>query len=207
MALEGKIAYNKSDRLTKGGANVHKILPNLLFVLIIFILATAFPLSTDILTLNLSQQIIDQPVDMVTPVTQLTLKLPTTEDTILDESITFSIENTHAEFPLDFLEPYVLQVSRSGESEIIQTHKISELNYEITEPTPNQRELVINKSRLLEGLPEGYYHVQLINATLIQDYNWYATNMTYEKQLLATSNASLNNQMALDCFIRHKTIN
>ena len=200
MALEGKIAYNKSDRLTKGGANVHKILPNLLFVLIIFILATAFPLSTDILTLNLSQQIIDQPVDVVTPVTQLTLKLPTAEDTILDESITFSIENTHAEFPLDFLEPYVLQLSKPGETEIVKTFKISELNYEVVASTPNQRDLVINKSLLLEGLPQGYYQAQLLNGTLIQEYDWYATNMTYEKQLLATSNTAANNQMALRLF-------
>lgn len=94
MALEGKIAYNKNDRLTKGGANVHKILPNLLFVLIIFILATAFPLSTDILTLNLSQQIIDQPLDVVTPVTQLSLEFSTIEDTILAESITSSAKQS-----------------------------------------------------------------------------------------------------------------
>lgn len=200
MALEGKIAYNKNDRLTKGGANVHKILPNLLFVLIIFILATAFPLSTDILTLNLSQQIIDQPVDVVTPVTQLSLEFPTTEDTILAESITFTIENTHAEFPADFLEAYTLQIIRPGETDTFKTYKLSDLNFEITEPTPIQRNLVIDKSQLLEVLPKGYYQIQLVEAALIHEYSWYATNMTYEKQLLATSNTITNNQMAFTLF-------
>lgn len=200
MALERKIAYNKNDRLTKGGANVHRILPNLLFVLIIFILATAFPLSTDILTLNLSQQIIDQPVDEVTPVTQLTLKLTPTEDTILNESITFSIENTHSEFPEDYLAHYTLQITKPGETDAVITYEVSDLTVDTTEPSPNQRDITIKKSHLLEGLPEGYYHIQLMDATVVQEMNWFASNMTYEKQLLATSNTPVNNQMAFTLF-------
>lgn len=196
MALEGKIAYNKIDRPMKGGAKVHKILPNLLFVLIIFILATAFPLSTDILTLNLSQQIIDQPVDVVTPVTQLSLILSTTEDTILDESITFSIENTHTAFPLDFLEPYTFQIYKPVSQQVEQTLKLSELNLEISEPTPNQRKITVKKSELLKGLSKRYYRIALLDSKGVLADDWVATNLDYDKTLLATSNTPLSNALA-----------
>lgn len=177
---------------------MHRTLPNILFILILFILATAFPLSTDILSLNLSQKIVDKPVEELLVNPELSTVLPVASDTLLNAFMTFDIESSTTVFPEAFLKAYTIDVLKNDA--VIASKPLSELNYELLDNTQKTKTIKISKSELLKGLAAGYY-VQMLKADdKTFDYTWYGTNLVYDKTLLKTSNTINKGQTSVTLF-------
>ncbi|GAB6106306.1 GerMN domain-containing protein [Fusibacter bizertensis] len=174
---------------------MHRILPNILFIVIIFILATAFPLSTDILSLDLSQQIVDQPVDEVVITPKISTVLPELQDSILTQELYFDIKSTTSVFPADLLSTYSLDVFSSTKK--VKSIPLSDLTAVKVSDIDHQKRISISKSTLLEGLDEGYYTFKLVEDNKTQDYSWYASNVNYSKVLLKTTNQVSNGNLGL----------
>ena len=174
---------------------MHRILPNILFIVIIFILATAFPLSTDILSLDLSQQIVDQPVDEVVITPKISTVLPELQDSILTQELYFDIKSTTSVFPADLLSTYNLDVFSSTKK--VKSIPLSDLTAVKVSDIDHQKRISISKSTLLEGLDEGYYTFKLVEDNKTQDYSWYASNVNYSKVLLKTTNQVSNGNLGL----------
>ncbi len=169
----------------KGGTILHRILPNILFIVIIFILATAFPLSTDILSLDLSQQIVDKPVEEVKITPVLSTVIPDLQDSILNQELYFDIKSTTNVFPSDLLSSYSIDVFSTTTK--VASIPLSELTSAKVSDVDHQKRISISKADLLEGLDNGYYVFKLNDAEKTYDFTWYATNLTYTKTLLKTS--------------------
>jgi spore germination protein GerM len=182
----------------KGGAKVHRTLPNILFILILFILATAFPLSTDILSLNLSQKIVDKPVEELQVVPELSTVIPTDSDSLLNAFMTFDIKSTSTAFPVAFLDAYAIDVIKNDV--VIATKPLSELNYDLLDNTQNTKTVKVSKAEILEGLTAGYYTQTLKADDRVFDYNWYSSNLVYDKTLLKTSNTINKGQTSITLF-------
>lgn len=165
---------------------MHRILPNILFLLILFMLATAFPLSTDILSLNLSTKIVEKPVDEIVIEAKLDPVLPTANDSITKESISFEIKSTTGTFPSNMLTEYEVLVVRHDA--IVDRLFLSELAPITTDAADSKKEVAILKSSLLDSMPSGYYTFKLVHKGEALDYTWYGANLTDDKVLLATSN-------------------
>ncbi len=194
------MAYNSIAHIpfVKGGAKVHRTLPNILFILILFILATAFPLSTDILSLNLSQKIVDKPVEELQVDPELSTVIPTEPDTLLNAFMTFDIDSTTAVFPEAFLNAYAIDVTKNDV--VIATKPLSELGYELLDNTQNTKTVKVPKTEILDGLAAGYYTLTLKADDSVFDFNWYSSNHVYDKTLLKTSNTINNGQTSITLF-------
>ena len=177
---------------------MHRTLPNILFILILFILATAFPLSTDILTLNLSQKIVDKPVEELLVDPELSTVLPAETDTLLNAFVTFDIESTTSVFPVEFLNAFAIDVIKNDV--VVATKPLSELGYELLDNTQNKKTVKVPKSEILEGLAAGYYTQILKADDNVFDYTWYGTNLIYDKTLLKTSNTINKGQISVTLF-------
>lgn len=182
----------------KGGAKVHRTLPNILFILILFFLATAFPLSVDILSLDLSQKIVDKPVEDIVIDPELTTLMPTTIDSIVNETITFDIESSTNAFPTDYLSAYTIQISHQGE--ILKTVPVNSLSAEVVDASVKSKTITVSKTDLLEGLSPGYYTCDLVFEDQAFDYHWYISNQVYDKTLLKTTNQIGAKQLSLTVF-------
>ena len=177
---------------------MHRTLPNILFILILFILATAFPLSTDILSLNLSQKIVDKPVEDILIDPELSTVLPTESDSLLNAFMTFDIESSTSVFPDSFLKAYTIDVV--SKDAVVASKPLSELNYEVLDNTQNMKTVKISKSEILEGLALGYYTQTLKADDKAFEYTWYGSNLVYDKTLLKTSNTLNKGQTSLMLF-------
>ncbi|HAS73849.1 MAG TPA: hypothetical protein DCS67_06870 [Clostridiales bacterium UBA8960] len=177
---------------------MHRILPNVLFLIILFILATAFPLSTDILSLNLSTKIVEKPVDeIITPARPEPI-LPTDGDFMGFEAISFDIESTTGVFPSDFLADYEVLIQKHGID--VDRLKLSTLTLDITDGMDGKKTVTLNKGQLMDSRPSGYYTFSIANSEDVLDYTWFGSNMAYDKTLLGTSNTLSATQLAFTLF-------
>lgn len=177
---------------------MHRTLPNILFILILFFLATAFPLSLDILSLDLSQKIVDKPVEEIQIEPELKTLLPSEDDSITNAFITFDIESNTGAFPNDFLSKYTLSIRQYGE--IIKSVVLDSLPFETLDSTSNTKTIKIEKSTLLEGLNAGYYTCRLSVEDQNFENDWYISSVIYDKLLLKTKNQLGAKQLSLTVF-------
>ena len=177
---------------------MHRILPNILFIVIIFILATALPLTTDILDLNLSQKIVDKPVEEIKIDPELSLILPETPDSMSNSFLTFDFESNTTVFPETFLDAYEIIILKNDT--IIAKKGISEIKYELVDTSTNIKTVKIDKLSLMEGLDPAYYTFNLKSTEETFKYSWYASNLTYDKVLLKTTAQIPAKKIALTLF-------
>lgn len=177
---------------------MHRTLPNILFLLILFMLATAFPLSTDILSLNLSTKIVEKPVDEIVIEAKMDPVLPTEPDSITKETVSFEIKSTTGTFPSNMLAEYEVLVYR--QDTLVDRIPLAELSPTIAEAVDSKKEISILKSDLLGSAPTGYYTIKLSHKEASLDYTWFGVNMTYDKALLATSNTLSATQLGFTLF-------
>ncbi|MDH8677644.1 GerMN domain-containing protein [Fusibacter bizertensis] len=164
---------------------MHRILPNILFIVIIFILATAFPLSTDILSLDLSQKIVDKPVEEVVITPKLSTVIPEKQDSILNPELYFDIKSTTSVFPAELLSNYSVDIYSATEK--VATIPLINFKAVTISNVENQKRISVPKIDLLAGQVEGYYTFKLVEDHKSYDYNWYASNINYSKVLLQTT--------------------
>lgn len=178
---------------------MHRTLPNIIFLCILFLITTVLPLSTDILSLNLSQKIVDKPVEDIVLEPELTTVLPTTPDTIINSDIMFNIQSNMTLFPTDILSGFQLLVMKNDLS--VAEYRLDELSPEIITVSEQERTIKINKQKLLETLPPAYYDVVLYEDSELLDYVWQSSSINYNKVLLATKNTLASKQLSMTLFI------
>ncbi len=136
-----------------------KFATNIMFILIIFVLATSLPLSTDILTLNLSQPIIENPDESpVVVVSDITIK-SSSDYMITDGNLSFSLISSTEQFPKDLLSHFTLNlIGNKSQGSTLPLDQVAQLS-------PNSvgtaREYTVDLSSVLESLPKDYYIVQI----------------------------------------------
>ena len=177
---------------------MHRTLPNILFLLILFLLATAFPLSTDILSLNLSTKIVEKPVENIVIEAKLDPVLPIEQDSITKKNLTFEIKSTTGNFPSDMLSDYEVLIHKNDRR--IESIKLSDLSPSITEGSESSKSISLSKVELLEALPEGYYTFNISHKGNILDYKWFGDNMIYDKTMLATQSSVASTQLGFTLF-------
>ena len=137
-----------------------KFATNIMFILIIFVLATSLPLSTDILTLNLSQPIIENPDDTpVVVVSDITIESKS-DYVITDGKLSFSLNSSTGQFPDDLLGYYTLNlIGNKNQGSTLPLDQVAQMS-------PNSvgtvREYTVDFSSILESLPNDYYTVQIV---------------------------------------------
>lgn len=176
---------------------MNRTLPNILFICIIFMLATAFPLSTDILSINLSQKIVENPPDDVVLETYFNTLAPESADSLSNALLTFSIKSS-AVVSNETLSRYQLDVIKNNVT--VDQYSLNTLSASIQPETDNTFKVQIDKADLLNGLDPGYYRLRLTEDEKPIDYTWFASNMTFDKTLLATSNTLGANQLSFTLF-------
>lgn len=138
-----------------------KFATNIMFILIIFVLATSLPLSTDILTLNLSQPIIENPDETpVAVISDITIQ-SNSDYFISDGKFSFSLTSSTEQFPEDILSHYELTLN--GNKNHSSTHALSEVATMQPQTVSNIREYNVDLSSITEFLPNDYYSVQIIS--------------------------------------------
>lgn len=177
---------------------MHRTLPNILFIVIIFVLATALPLTTDILNLNLSQKIVDKPVEEIKIDPELTIVLPETSDSMDQSKMVFEVESTTSVFPDTFLDSIKIEVIKNNT--VVATKLCTEVKYEIVDGDAQTKSIEIDKLSLLEGLNPGYYTFALKSEDEVLDYWWHASNLSYDKVLLKTAKQVPTNKLALTLY-------
>lgn len=138
-----------------------KFATNIMFILIIFVLATSLPLSTDILTLNLSQPIIENPTE--TPVGIVSdISIESSSDYVItDGKFSFSLNSSTEQFPEDLLSHYTLNlIGNKGQSSI---HPLDQLTQMPSNALGSIREFTVDLSPILDSLPEDYYFIQIVS--------------------------------------------
>lgn len=178
---------------------MHRTLPNILFILILFLITTVLPLSTDILSLNLSQKIVDKPVEDIVLDPELSTSLPSEVDSITKKDISFDINSNMNLFPNDLLSGYQVLIMKNDLS--VAEYELTDLSPEVVSVSEQSRTIKLDKSKLLSDLPVGHYTVVLYEDSEMLDYQWYATNLNYDKKMLMTSNTLPAKQISLTMFI------
>lgn len=177
---------------------MHRTLPNILFLLILFLLATAFPLSTDILSLNLSTKIVEKPVEDIIIEAKLDPVLPIEQDSITKDTLTFEIKSSTGSFPSDLLTDYEILIHQNDRR--INSIKLSDLSPNITDGSESSKSVSLSKVDLLEALPEGYYTFNISHKGNMLDYKWFGGNMIYDKTMLATQRSIAASQLGFTLF-------
>lgn len=178
---------------------MHRTLPNIIFLCILFLITTVLPLSTDILSLNLSQKIVDKPVEDIVLEPELTTVLPTTPDSIINADVMFNIQSNMTLFPNDLLSGYQLLVMKNDLS--VAEFRLDELSPEIVSVSEQERTIKISKQKLLETLPSAYYAIVLYEDSELLDYVWHSASIDDQKVLLSTKNAIPAKQLSMTMFI------
>ena len=176
---------------------MNRTLPNILFICIVFMLATAFPLSTDILSINLSQKIVENPTDDVVLETYFNTLSPEAADRFSNAFLTFSIKSSTV-VSNETLNRYQLDVIKNNVT--VAQYSLNNISAIIQPETENTFKVQVDKSDLLTGLDPGYYQLRLTEEEKSIDYTWFASNMTFDKTLLATSNTIGANQLNFTLF-------
>ena len=172
-----------------------RALPNILFILIVFILATAFPLSLDILSIDLSQKIVDNPVETVELEPTASITLYSERSTISEKTIKFEMKSDTNQFPVDYLEGYKLEIYKAGQ--LISTHALSEFESKVTSVSANERLLELDKTELVKEYGDGYYTLKVYdNEQLISD-DLYIASLTSTKSLLDGTNQVSSGQLGV----------
>lgn len=177
---------------------MHRILPNVLFLLIIFILATAFPLSTDILSLNLSTTIVENPIDDIVVPAKLEPVLPTEHDRYAFENISFEIHSSTGLFPAAVLSDYEIIVLQHGMA--IERIALMDLSPNFIDRGEGKKLVTLPKSQLLDSRASGYYTFSIVYNEDVLDYTWFGSNMVYDKTMLRTSNSLSSGQLNFTLF-------
>ncbi len=138
-----------------------KFATNIMFILIIFVLATSLPLSTDILTLNLSQPIIENPDETsVEVISNITIE-PISDYLITDGKISFSLNSSTDQFPENILSHYTLNLI--GNKSQGSSHPLDQLNKMQPQAPATVHEYTVDLGSILDSLPEDYYRVEIVS--------------------------------------------
>lgn len=138
-----------------------KFATNIMFILIIFVLATSLPLSTDILTLNLSQPIIENPEKIPEVIVSDITIQSTSDQMITDGQVLFSLTSSTDQFPEDVLSHFTLYLN--GNKTQQSAYKLSELVKMLPQSSSNTREYSVDLNALVDTLPKDYYSIQIIS--------------------------------------------
>ena len=176
---------------------MNRTLPNILFIWIVFMLATAFPLSTDILSINLSQKIVENPPDDVVLETYFKTIVPEVADRFSDPIMAFSIKSSSV-ISNESLTRYRIDVI--GQNETVNQFNLNTVNATILPDVDNTYTVQIDKASLLNDLKPGYYTLRLTEDEQVIDYHWFASSIAFDKTLLATTNTLDANQLSFTLF-------
>lgn len=172
-----------------------RALPNILFIVIVFILATAFPLSLDILSIDLSQKIVDNPVETVELEPTASITLSSERSTISEKTIKFEMKSDTNQFPVDYLEGYKLEIYKAGQ--LLSTHSLSEFESKITNVSTNEHLLELDKSELVTSYGDGYYTVKVYDHEQLISDNLYIASLTSTKSLLGGTSQVPSGQLGV----------
>lgn len=164
---------------------MHRSLPNIIFIVILFILATAFPLSTEILSLNLSQKIVDKPTEVLPLTSSYLLIAPEEVDSISKTALSFVMESDTGLFDDSYTEGIL--VERYNGDQLIDSLSIDALDLTVTDEGTKSKRITIEKSALTADLTTGYYRFKIISEDGQMDYVWYAALLPNDVKLLATT--------------------
>lgn len=156
-----------------------KFVANFLFVLILFVLATALPLSMDIFSINLSPTIIEDQ-DEATPPSAIrpNYTLSGEDLSLFAHTFDFIIKSSTGQFEPDYLDAFALTVKGNKGLEKAVFLK------DLPAPTPmgDERHFSIPVQALIEGEPEDYYTISLDEASLFTVVSNHKRNHTYVAQ-------------------------
>lgn len=132
-----------------------KFITNITFIMIIFVLATALPLSTDIITLNISQPIVDPVNETESPETPLAFVW---EETDKDDS-TWTLKFTSNKSPMseEWLNDFELMID--GNKSMQMVYPLAD--YAIIEAYSDHYLVKVSLIDLFNGQSEDYYAIQL----------------------------------------------
>lgn len=161
-------------------------LANILFIVIIVLIATVMPVNTDIVNINLSDPIVDHPATTnPIPMTSHVTLTPPSEGRLnygkkpIDHiELTFVSSNGY--FEPDFLSDYILTV-QTYDHEEIKTIPLG-----LREPTylEDQATILLSPEDILSECRPGFYQIQLQNKSIDEVYTWTATNLDFNFTLL-----------------------
>lgn len=190
------------EQNSQGGVLLLKFFSNLLFVLIIFMLATALPLSTDILSLNFSEKIVDVPTDTVTPI-DITYHLSSDEVGMLVDTVNIIFTASDGVADASALSDYTLVVS--GNKGYQNTLSLDDLYLSAQYVENGRLHIAFSPASMLSSLPQDYYRFMVKPSDESEDVSFesglsgdsevlsfYATNYAFDEGIsyLGTSNAT-----------------
>jgi len=175
-----------------------RALPNILFIVIIFILATAFPLSLDILSIDLSQKIVDNPAETVELEPTASITLTSERSSISEKTIKIQLKSDTNQFPVDYLEGYKLEIYKAGQ--LLDTKALTDFESEVTSISANERLLEIDKAGLVSAFGDGYYTVKLYEKEQVLSEDIYIASLTSSKALLASTSQVTSGQLGVTFF-------
>lgn len=178
-----------------------RFLSNMLFIVILFLLVTAMPLSKDILTINIFQPVIESPSEEV-PVT-VTYKLdgaPSSIDYTPDQ-IEFSIESTPHSFSESLYENIEVLVY-DGE-QLISTTNLKDLSPTFENKDENTDRITFSLKTIVDALKANQYHVEIkgTDSSLFSEtLSFMISNEKFDKLALETMNESVSGKLTLNLY-------
>lgn len=136
-----------------------RFLSNMLFIVILFLLVTAMPLSKDILTINIFQPVIEKPTEVVPVETTFALEGNFSSIDYTPDEIEFSIVTT----PHAFSEALYSQIEVSvydGE-QLISTTNLNDLSPRLVSSDQNTDQISFSLKSITDVLKANHYRVEI----------------------------------------------
>ncbi|MBF4695417.1 GerMN domain-containing protein [Fusibacter ferrireducens] len=136
-----------------------RFLSNMLFIVILFLLVTAMPLSKDILTINIFQPVIEKPTEVVPVETTFALEGHFSSIDYTPDEIEFSIVST----PHDFSETLydAIEVCVYDGEQLISTTSLKDLSPTLVNSNENTDQISFSLKSITDVLKANHYRVEI----------------------------------------------
>ncbi len=175
-----------------------RFLSNMIFILILFLLVTAMPLSKDVLTINLFQPVIESPAEEPNIATTYHLKSHFDSIDYTPDSIEFSIEST----PYKFAEPLLaeMEVKLYDSDQLINTSKLSDLSPHIENADASSDKVAFSMQSIIDSLKPNQYKIVIDGPVFEESLTAILSNEKFDKKALTALETAENGKLTMSLY-------
>ncbi len=178
-----------------------RFLSNMLFIVILFLLVTAMPLSKDILTINIFQPVIDTPSEEIPVVVTYKLTGASSSIDYTPDQIEFSIVSTPHSFSESLYENIEVLVY-DGE-QLISTTNLKDLSPSFKNKDENTDQITFSLKTIVDALKANQYHVEIkgTDSSLFSEtLNFMISNEKFDKLALDTMDEAVSGKLTMKLY-------
>ncbi|GAU78066.1 GerMN domain-containing protein [Fusibacter sp. 3D3] len=178
-----------------------RFLSNMLFIVILFLLVTAMPLSKDVLTINIFQPVIDTPSEEVPVMTTYKLEGAPSSIDYTPDQIEFSIVSTPHAFSESLYEG--IEVLVYDGDQLISTTNLKDLSPAFENKDEHTDQIAFSLKTIVDALKANQYHVEIKgteNSAFSETLDFMISNEKFDKLALETMRESVSGKLTLNLY-------